>query len=721
MRNLLFCFIVVIFSLFSSCFVISISEKEQRDTITLGSLLKEMRSRESVVRWPIPEYTNKQFSSYDRKAKTPDSKDWFSNGDWSQFIRLEKRTENGTVKIEHVMFDAQGPGAIVRIWSASGELATLKEGILRIYIDDQKQPVIKGSPVEILSGEYLAKEPLAMALSKDVEEKRKSRLLYFPIPYSKRCKITFEEKSGAFMDRAKWQSIWYNINYRTYEKGTKVKSFSLKDLETYRKDITLTEQTLLASKANDFDKNYRDLEGKILQNQSKKILLTASKNGQAISGLKFLVKAKNLPQALRSTVLEIKFDDERTVWCPIGDFFGTGYQIRPTKSWYSEVKNTGEMYSHWIMPYRKKAEVILHNFGEQSVNLISAEVQTMPWHWDDRSMYFGSNWRQYTSIKAAYMPNLFKGYGAIDLNYVTLTGKGVYIGDNLTLFDTGGRWWGEGDEKIYVDGESFPSTFGTGTEDYYGYAWCLGLKFSTPFVAQPDGEGNTYEWGLVSGIGYTVNSRYRLLDGIPFKKSLRLDMELAHADMGYLDYAPTTRWYAFSNTKSNVRDDINSVKHPVALKVSDVFPLPVMKNGFIEGEDLRVVSIPSSVNVSVQSNKSIGWSKDRQLWFSPAKVNSKIVLDFSVPKKQAGRRNIEFALTKALDYGKIKITLNDNDKSSIEYQGYGELKLEKIKMSQVDIRTGRNTITLKILGKNPNSRAGMMVGLDYVKITDSLL
>ena len=30
---------------------------------------------------------------------------------------------------------------------------------------------------------------------------------------------------------------------------------------------------------------------------------------------------------------------------------------------------------------------------------------------------------------------------------------------------------GEGDEKVYVDGETFPSHFGTGTEDYYGYAW----------------------------------------------------------------------------------------------------------------------------------------------------------------------------------------------------------------------------------------------------------
>ena len=38
--------------------------------------------------------------------------------------------------------------------------------------------------------------------------------------------------------------------------------------------------------------------------------------------------------------------------------------------------------------------------------------------------------------------------------------------------ESAGGWWGEGDEKFFVDGEKFPSTFGTGSEDYFGYAWC---------------------------------------------------------------------------------------------------------------------------------------------------------------------------------------------------------------------------------------------------------
>ena len=51
----------------------------------------------------------------------------------------------------------------------------------------------------------------------------------------------------------------------------------------------------------------------------------------------------------------------------------------------------------------------------------------------------------------------------------------------------GAAWWGEGDEKIYVDGESFPSLFGTGTEDYFGYAWSTPERFEHAYHAQTRG------------------------------------------------------------------------------------------------------------------------------------------------------------------------------------------------------------------------------------------
>ena len=82
-------------------------------------------------------------------------------------------------------------------------------------------------------------------------------------------------------------------------------------------------------------------------------------------------------------------------------------------------------------------------------------------------------------------------------------------------------WWGEGDEKIYVDGETFPSLFGTGTEDYFGYAWSTPERFEHAYHAQTATAGNGFG-GL-----YSMN-RFHVLDPIPFSRALRFDLEIWH-------------------------------------------------------------------------------------------------------------------------------------------------------------------------------------------------
>ncbi len=81
-------------------------------------------------------------------------------------------------------------------------------------------------------------------------------------------------------------------------------------------------------------------------------------------------------------------------------------------------------------------------------------------------------------------------------------------------------WWGEGDEKFFVDGEKFPSTFGTGSEDYIGYAWSAEPPFPTfdsPFASQPQTP--------IDGNGHTVVNRFHISDNIPFQKSFEASIE----------------------------------------------------------------------------------------------------------------------------------------------------------------------------------------------------
>ena len=125
--------------------------------ITLRSLLKDMASPEAITRFPEPSYKLVQQSSYDRKSIHPDSTGWFANDDYTQFIREEKNEG----RREFVMFEAEGPGAVVRWWMTFGNADAL-ESYIRVYIDGDPVPVLEGMAPDLVGGGILAPEPLSV-------------------------------------------------------------------------------------------------------------------------------------------------------------------------------------------------------------------------------------------------------------------------------------------------------------------------------------------------------------------------------------------------------------------------------------------------------------------------------------------------------------------------------------------------------------------------------
>lgn len=527
--------------------------------VTLASLLKEMTAREQVARLPVAEYTCRQFSSYDRDAVSrDDQKTWYANWDRSQFVRIE--TENG--REEFVLMDAEGPGAVVRWWSTwhgpKGE--PFSNGLLRIYLDEEPEPAVSGPYADILSKGMLAGSPLSYSVSPLSLYERRGHNLYLPIPYAKHCKITYEPTVPMDRGGKTGEALYYQINYRTYEEGTPVTSFSMEQLASVERQLAVTLEKLAALDRG-LDPDWPAFRKNGVLDPGKSAELSIDGPG-ALRRLMVNLKARDLSQALRSTVLEIYFDDERTVCCPVGDFFGTGYRYFPYRSWYTEAAPDGSLASYWVMPFSESARIRLINHGESPVTIFSAEVTVSPWEWNEASLYFYSAWHQLTGIDTAGKKEM-DGSGAFDVNYVEIKGRGTYVGDTLTLFNPVEAWWGEGDEKIYVDGEVFPSHFGTGTEDYYGYAWCRPEVFSAPFHAQPHGEGNLSP-------GFTVNSRWRALDNIPFRKSLKFDMEMWHWDGTLINFAPATFWYARPGAVSNLEQGIEAAKLKVATGIEQV-------------------------------------------------------------------------------------------------------------------------------------------------------
>ncbi|MCG8474145.1 MAG: DUF2961 domain-containing protein [Cytophagales bacterium] len=545
-------------------FVLLLSQlSHAQEKITIKTLLDEMYDRSSLAEWPRQEYLCKQSSSYDRSSKVKKPEDgivegeipgkyhgkpgWFGNGDQSNYCHTI--TRNGHQ--EDVMLDVEGSGVVTRIWQTHSEGSYKASGILRIYIDDNETPALEVIGRNVIGKPGLVPYPFSFCAPELTENPWwRGRNLMFPIPYKKSCRITWDGHK-MYGSIGGWAGNYYQINYREYTSPVNIESFSYEALKKYGKDIKAMAKKLR-------EKNTA-LEGdSFFIKPGKKYELNIRKPG-AIDRLQMRIGCANMEQALRSTVLELSFDNEKTVWIPVGQFYGIGYKMAPHKTHYIEVGKDRLMTSRWVMPFKKIAKITLHNYSDEAVVIDRFAFNVRNYKWNKNSMYFHATWREeYKS----------KGDVRKDGDFVTVQGKGVYVGDNLTIFNSGPDWWGEGDEKIFVDGEDFPSHFGTGTEDYYCYAWCRPHPFSLPFVSQPIGEGNK-TWGMTS------NNRYRHLDAIPFKKSLNFDMEIFHPFCMPLNWSPATFFYALPGAVCDVKPDIEGVKRPVTLTLEqmlDGFP-----------------------------------------------------------------------------------------------------------------------------------------------------
>ncbi|HLR33676.1 MAG TPA: glycoside hydrolase family 172 protein [Fodinibius sp.] len=659
-----------------------------------------MVKREAVARFPEPHYTTRQYSSYDRNATKPGDSTWFANWDRSQFIRIEQNQG----RKEYVMLDQEGPGAIVRFWMTfAGEGGG--RGTLRVYFDNEEEPTIEGTAFEVLSGGLLVGVPLSASVSPKTDYEIRGHNLYLPLPFSQHCKITYQSENIKDMGaKSGGENVYYNINYREYESGTNVETFTQNQLDKAQTTIQQVQQKLKERDKEVYIASLLTTSDSLSKTLAEGQTITQSLEGPAaIRKIAVTIEADNPEQALRSTVLELSFDGKRTAWVPVGYFFGTGYQYRKSNTWYTTVTEEGSLKAYWVMPFEEQAEVIFRNVGKQRVSITSRIVYS-DWNWGRQSMHFGSSWHQYTDLQTGGQKNMSGGGGPFDINFTRLSGHGVYVGDALTLFNTAYAWWGEGDEKIYIDGEEFPSHFGTGTEDYYGYAWVRPEVFTNhPFISQPDGSGNITP-------GYTVNQRYRSLDAIPFKKELIFDMEMWHWAKTVIDYAPTTFFYLRPDGKVLADPDVKSAKESVSLKRSDIIS-PRVRKGKIEGEKLIIESLTGG-NIKFQFLKDPSLSNDKQLWWR-AGTEGDILEAFFVADKE-GTFQASACFVAAPDYGVVQISLNGQTILK-EFNAYNDTLSEKVvDLGKLDIQKGKNEIQITIVGQSPKS-GDAMFGLDYIQ------
>ena len=479
-----------------------------------------------------------QSSSYDRASHNPEL--WQANGDAGQYIRIEP---NG----EAVMADLKGPGCIFRIWSAN------PQGTLRFYLDGATEPTYEFDFHRLFLGEFGSQTvPAPIVYKRDPANYFSASDCYLPIPYAKSCKITADQAHGQY----------YHFGYKTYPAGTTV--------PTFRVPFSPEENAKLRAVADVWSRLGTQPQnpgiGVQRMDQNLQLAPGEKKTVAVLPGPAMVValRAKLTSDEryiLRKVMLRAFWDGETepSVCTPFGDFFGGAWEEPRYRSLPLGMTERG-YYCYFRMPYRRQAVFELENQGRLPVG-VEWEISFRPMAIPASFGTFHAKWRREAPCRQ------------FDYPILEATGAGKFVGVMLFIEHPVPGWWGEGDEKIWVDGEDFPSTFGTGSEDYFGDAW--GIRWLDQPVF-----GDNYENGPRS-----CCYRFHISDSVPFRKSYRMVIE--NYDPGVDDYATVAYWYARPGSTDFFRD----------VPVEDRVPWVRAIAGATQAEDMFVQSLPPGATI----------------------------------------------------------------------------------------------------------------------------
>lgn len=219
------------------------------------------------------------------------------------------------------------------------------------------------------------------------------------------------------------------------------------------------------------------------------------------------------PKAYRDCILRFYWDGEATpsVEVPLGDFFANGHGLRyNVNSLLVAVNPSGGFNAYWPMPFRASARITVENQRPEDIHGFFYQITYAEGEVPADAAYFHAQWRRSDTRRTSPEHVLLEG----------VRGQGHYVGTFLAWTQLSNGWWGEGEIKFFIDGDGAnPTICGTGTEDYFGGAWCFGDTYSTPFLGYPlwrKAEGEVPRHGLY---------RWHVLDPVRFGEDLRVTMQ----------------------------------------------------------------------------------------------------------------------------------------------------------------------------------------------------
>ncbi len=623
-----------------------------------------------------------ELSSYDRRSTyneiTGKYQNWDANDDHGD--QLPKNPDGSMV-----LADLQGPGALVRFWSAEPHA-----GLIRIFIDGAEEPAVEMPFCQLFDG-----GSFPFDLPHISYDAARGKNCYLPIPYNESCKVVVYGDWGRY----------YQIGYVTYAEGTTVESFSL-PLSAEGQQALLSAEAAFAASGSD-----GTVEKTVTVPAGGKVDLFTDSGAGAITAIEMQIRGLDAPgadwEALAELAISAYWDGEQSpsVWTTLGGFFGSVCGLAEYQSLPMGVSADGILYARWYMPYADGARLVLQNDGKQDYTVrYTVNKEALAKDAAEDLLRFHAKWNRLADpAKDDRFP---------DSPFLQVEGSGRFVGVSMHIYKEYGVgdpqshpdwWWGEGDEKFFVDGEKFPSWFGTGSEDYFGYAWGSWMPFTYPYHAQPFTNGGMW------GIGNRLNNRYHVLDNVPFTTSFEGYFEKYHRD-GYSNQVVTAYFYL----EAGQSDPYGAVSLEERRGYYDLpYPEPAL---FYEGEEMKILSCTGMDKAETQEMAVFGkgWSGGSQLIFK-AGAGAYVKMYLNVPETAVYDLSAHF--TQAGDFG-IAYHYLDGEPlgNGVDLYNNGVIRSDAVKIGRgVTLTAGLHVLEVRIPEKNSRS-SGYFYGLDCLEL-----
>lgn len=407
-------------------------------------------------------------------------------------------------------------------------------------------------------------------------------------------------------------------------------------------------------------------------------------------------------------LLRIYWDGSKKpgVEAPVGDFFASCFGRRDQVISLPVVLEDGDSYNcFWHMPFRKSARIEIVNQSDKPISLLYYNIDWIKKDKIDADVpYFYAQYNQEYPVK-----------GGKDYTILDTKGKGHYVGTVLAVRTRSPSWFGEGDERIYIDGERDPSIQGTGTEDYFLSAWGL-KRTSTPYFGVPYFD----QWGIVGG--HTSAYRWHINDPIVFEKGIKVDIE----HWGWI--SPDENKDNRAMSWNERQDDYSSVafwyqtgEPTFAARAPDAKErrLPSLERVTAYARDF---ADPHYHGAGGAEKQQLDLYEGEQMLYMPkSKEGAYLEIPFQIEKKEPLRLLLN--MTSSYDFGRYQAYLiPPGQTEGIKLQNAFDLFSESIENREVHLldfwpEPGRYKLRLECVGKNPRSE-GFYCGIESVRLRE---